>query len=82
MPVTSGGRPEARAAFLHTLAFVLAAGSIAACGLGLYDDDGSAAPGTWWPFVCPDGGPVELDGSCLPPCPDGGADGAPDGSCS
>jgi len=71
-----------RAGLLQVIALALAATSIAACGLGLYDDDGSAAPGPWWPFVCPDGGAVDPDGSCLPPCPDGGEDGAPDGGCS
>jgi hypothetical protein len=50
---------------------------VAGCGLGLYDDSGSPAPGIWWTFVCPDGGDVDAEGGCEPPpCPEAGAGGA------
>jgi len=54
------------------------AASLWACSFGIYDDDGSASPGQWWPWVCPDAADVAApDAGCEPPkCPDGSADGA------
>ena len=65
---------------------------VAGCGLGTYDDSGGAEPGTWWPWVCPDGGVPRADAGCLPApsldggvssstCRDGSAHGAADGEC-
>ena len=48
------------------------------CGFGTYVDTGSAEPGQWWPWVCPDGGAPSPDGGCPPPpCSDAAADGCP-----
>jgi len=57
---------------LRTRAFVLIAALtvaslavMAACGFGTYDDTGAAAPGQWWPWVCPDGGALSADAGCV-----------------
>jgi hypothetical protein len=41
------------------------------CGQ-VYDESGRADPGSWWSWVCEDGGPIP-DSGCLPgpSCPDG-----------
>ena len=49
---------------------------VAACG-SLYDDTGSAAPASPWPWVCEDGG-LAPESGCVPP-PSGTDGGAADG---
>jgi hypothetical protein len=52
---------------------------LAACDL--YNDSGSADPGSVWPWVCPDGAPAPEAGCPpAPGCSDGG-DGRADGGC-
>jgi hypothetical protein len=64
------------------LSATLGATLLAACGRGLYDGTGDPAPGSWWPFVCPDGGDVDAEGGCaLPLCPDGSSEGDANGRC-
>jgi hypothetical protein len=60
---------------------LLGAALIAGCGFGLYSDDGSPSPGSWWPWACPDGGDASADGGCLPRCPDGAVDAQGDAGC-
>ena len=65
-----------------SLAIAAFAACAAACSFGLYDDDGSASPGQWWPWVCPDAGDATApDAGCPPKCPDGSTDAHADGGC-
>jgi hypothetical protein len=68
---------------LRTLVAAAAFGAcLAACSFGLYSDDGSASPGQWWPWVCPDGGDAAPEAGCDPhTCADGASDAHLDGGC-
>jgi hypothetical protein len=48
------------------VAGALGSSGISACGLGTYDDTGSAMPGSsWWSWMCPDGGQSNDEAGCV-----------------
>jgi hypothetical protein len=64
---------------MRTIA-VLALLLVSACSFGLYDEDGSASPGQWWPWVCPDAGDaLAPEAGCFPTSSDGSTDAHKDG---
>jgi hypothetical protein len=59
-------RPHrSRAVMLNAALTVASVTAIASCGFGTYDDTGAAAPGQWWPWVCPDAGAPSADAGCV-----------------
>jgi hypothetical protein len=83
-PLSRRTRSRARP-FVFALAFMSVGSGINACGLGIYDDTGTAVPGLSWPWICQDGSTPVSDGGCTLDSDDGAdtpfdGDDASDGS--